>query len=199
MKLKENGSAMADRLTKGFNLEQTIRFIDEAYTAAERDRIHGQLAPALRAGLPAVRGGEWYPIGDLVAFLDAMASVAPSPEAAEGKARALGRHISDAATGTFMRLVLKVLTPKLFLKKAPDIWPRMFSFGIFESDPSGFGDRRATMTMRDVEDFPHVAAVSAGWMEGVFDAMGFSGVRVKYEPLASEAPGYGYAFDIEWS
>lgn len=190
---------MADRLTKGFNLEQTVRFVDAAFSANERDRIYERLPEDLRTRLRALRTGDWYPIADQVAFLEAMAVVASNPDEAERKARALGRYISDAATGTFMRLVLKVLNPQMFLKKAGDIWPRMFSFGDFEYDPSGFGERRAVMTLRDVADFPHVAPVSAGWMEGVFGAMGFGDVRVRWAPLGEGAPSAGYRFDIDWS
>lgn len=190
---------MTDRLTKGFNLEQTVLFVDTAFSASERDRIYARLPGELKARLGALKTGDWYPIADQVAFLDAMVAVVASPEAGEHKARALGRHLSDAATGTFMRLVLKVLTPRMFLKKAGDIWPRMFSFGAFECDPSGFGEGKAVMTLRDVDGFAHVAPVSAGWMEGVFGAMGFGGVRVRYALLAPEEPRAGYRFDIEWS
>ena len=190
---------MTDRLTKGFNLEQTVLFVDNAFTASERDQIHARLPEDLRARLGSLQTGAWYPIADQVAFLDAIVAVVSNPEEGERKARALGRHISDAATGTFMRLVLKVLTPKMFLKKAGDIWPRMFSFGVFECDPSAFGDKQAVMTLRDVDGFAHVAAVSAGWMEGVFGAMGFDGVRVQYAPLPGATPASGYRFDIAWS
>ncbi|MBI2395608.1 MAG: hypothetical protein HYV09_38940 [Deltaproteobacteria bacterium] len=190
---------MTDRLTKGFNLEQTLLFIDSAFSAQERDRIHARLPEELKARLRALRTGDWYPIADQVAFLDAMVAVVSDPEEGERKARALGRFISDAATGTFMRLVLKVLTPPMFLKKAGDIWPRMFSFGVFECDPSGFGQGTAVMTLRDVDGFAHVAPVSAGWMEGVFAAMGFADVRVRYGPLGNGAASSGWRFDIDWS
>ncbi len=188
-----------DRLTKGFNLEQTITFIDTHYSAQVRDRIIEQLPRDVRDKLPRVRTGNWYPIGDLVAFLRAMASVAPADDEAERTSRALGRHLSDAATGTFMRLLLKVMTPPVFLKKVPDIWPRMFSFGTFEVDPAGFKEKRATMIMRGVDGFEHVAPVSAGWIEGVFEAMGCGGVDVRYEPLETEPGGGAFRFGVQWS
>ncbi len=190
---------MADRLTKGFNLEQTVLFIDQAFSASERDRIYARLPEQLKGRLGGLRTADWYPIDDQVAFLEAMVAVVSGPEEGERRTRALGRFISDAATGTFMRLVLKVLTPNIFLRKAGSIWPRMFSFGIFESDPSGFGDKRAVMILRDVGGFAHVAGVSAGWIEGVFGAMGFNDVRVRYGLLPDVEPGSGWRFDIDWT
>ncbi|HSQ63784.1 MAG TPA: DUF2378 family protein [Polyangiaceae bacterium] len=188
-----------DRLTKGFNVEQTITFIDSHFSAAVRDQIVAQLAPDMREKLPRVRAGNWYPIGDLVALLTAMAHVAASEPEAERTARALGRHLSDAATGTFMRLLLKVMTPPVFLKKMPDIWPRMFSFGSFEVDPTGFKDKRASMIMRGVDGFDHVAPVSAGWIEGVHAAMGCGGVDVRYTGLEAEPRGSAFRFEVKWS
>lgn len=188
-----------DRLTKGFNVEQTLTFIDTHFSAAVRDQIVAQLSPDIRDKLSRVRAGNWYPIGDLVALLDAMAHIAATEAEADRTSRALGRHLSDAATGTFMRLLLKVMTPPVFLKKMPDIWPRMFSFGTFDVDPSGFKEKRASMIMRGVDGFEHVAPVSAGWIEGVHAAMGCGGVDVRYTRLETEPDGSAFRFEVKWS
>ncbi len=190
---------MTDRMVKGFNLEQTASFIDSHYSHDDRERIHAHLPAALKERLARVKSGSWYPLEDQVALQRAMAAVAPDPETAHRNAVALGRHLSNAATGTFMRLLLKVLTPKVFLKKVPDIWPRMFNFGTFESDPSAFEECGATMLMRDVGGFDHVDAVSTGWIEAVFVAMGHEDAQVASAPMQGEDAGTAYRFDIRWS
>lgn len=189
---------MTERLVKGFNLEQTSAFIDQHYSHDVREKIHTQLPRDLEQKLSSVKSGGWYPLADLVGLLEAMAEVAESPETAEDNARLLGQFLSNAATGGFMRLLLKVLTPPVFLKKVPDIWPRMFSFGEFESDPSGFPSGKAAMVMRDVDGFDYVASVSVGWIESVFSAMGYPEASVSCQPVDGEPTGSAFRFDISW-
>lgn len=190
---------MTDRMVKGFNLEKTAGFIDSHYSHDDRQRIHAQLSPELRGRLERVSAGAWYPLRDQVELLHAMASVAADASEAERNAVELGRHLSRAATGTFMRLLLKVLTPPVFLKKVPDIWPRMFSFGRFESDASTFPSGRTVMIIRDVDGFDYVAPVSVGWIESVFEAMGYPSASVKAGPVEGEPRGSAIRFEIEWS
>ena len=191
-------NAMTERLVKGFNLEQTLAFIDHHYSHDVRQTIHARLPAALEGKLATVKSGTWYPLADLVTILQTMAEVAESPDVAEDNARLLGQFLSHAATGGFMRLLLKVLTPPIFLKKVPDIWPRMFSFGVFESDPSGFSSGTAVMTMRDVDAFDFVAPVSVGSIESVFSSMGYPDATVGCQPVEGEPKGSAFRFDISW-
>lgn len=189
---------MTERLVKGFNLEQTSAFIDHHYSHDVREKIRTHLPLELEQRLSSVKSGGWYPLADLVALLEAMAQAADSHKTAEDNARLLGQFLSNAATSGFMRLLLKILTPTVFLKKVPDIWPRMFSFGQFESDPSGFPSGKAAMVMRDVDGFDYVAPVSVGWIESVFSAMGYPDASVSCRPIDGEPAGSAFRFDISW-
>ncbi len=189
---------MSEKLVTGVNLEQTAAFIDLHYAHDLRDRIYAHLPAELRERLPRVRATDWYPLADQVALLVAMASVAASPAEASANARALGRHISGATTSTFMRLLLKVTSPQTFLRKASHVWPRMFSFGSFHADLTGCGSKVAVIVMRGVDGFDYVEDVSAGWIEGMFAAMGCANASVTPTAIEREPPGTAYRFNIEW-
>lgn len=189
---------MSERRIKGMNLAQTMLFIDERLSHVQRQQVHAQLSESLKAKLRLVDASEWYPVEDQIEIQRAMAKVAGSEEAAEALARQLGGHLFGAALGTFMRLVLRVLTPAMFLKKTADIWPRMFAFGSFEADSSAMDRGSATMTMRGVDGCDHFPAVSAGFIEHAVAAMGYSNVKVEFAPIAGEPEGT-YRFLVSWS
>lgn len=189
---------MSDRRIKGANLVQIVAFIDERYSHADRQRIYAQLSDELKAKLKSIEPSEWYPVDDENALEAAMAKVAPSEEEAEKTARELGHFIFKAALGTFMRLVLRVLTPAMFLKKTRDIWPRMFDFGSFEADASMMQDNKAQMIMRGVEGCDYFPAVSAGFIEAAVEAIGFEKVKVDYRPAEGEPEG-NFRFYVEWA
>lgn len=189
---------MSDRRIKGTNLVQIAAFIDERYSHSDRQKIYAELSDELKAKLKSIEPSEWYPVDDENALERAMASVAPSEEEAEKKARELGRHLFTMALGTFMRLVLRVLTPAMFLKKTRDIWPRMFNFGSFEADPSMMKDNKAVMIMRGVEGCDYFPSVSAGFIEEAVAAIGFANVKVNYAPMEGQPEGT-FRFDVEWA
>lgn len=181
------------------NLQQTASYLNERLSANQRDAVYALLSDSLKAKLRYVDSSEWYPIEDQAELLTALAKVMDSEEAAEAKFRELGEYLFNAALGTFMRLVLRVLTPPMFLKKTSDIWPRMFSFGTFEADSSSMQDGKAIMIMRDVGGFPGVGGVSAGFIEAAMKAMNYGNVSVTYEPIAGEAEGSAYRFHVSWA
>lgn len=189
---------MSDRRIKGTNLAQIATFIDQKYSHRDREKIYALLPSDLKATLKVVDPSEWYPVEYENTLERAMASVAANEEEAERNARELGRYLFDMALGTFMRLVLRVLTPPMFLKKTSDIWPRMFSFGSFEADASMMESGKAVMLMRGVEGCEWMPSVSAGFIEAAMVAMNYSDVTVNYEPMAGEPEG-SYRFFVTWA
>lgn len=189
---------MNERRIKGMNIAQTAAFLNERLSASQRDAVYALLSEPLKAKLKNVDTSEWYPVEDQVAIQRAMAEVLGSNEVAEAKIRELGGYLFSAALGTFMRLVLRVLTPAMFLKKTGDIWPRMFDFGSFEADPSTMSDGKATMIMRGVDGCDWFPAVSAGFIEEAMKAMNYANVTVDYAPMAEEPEGT-FRFIVTWA
>lgn len=187
---------MSMRNTKGTNLATVAKFIDEKYSHSDRERIHAQFSDELRSTLKVVDPSEWYSV-DLERELHAaMAAIAESEEEAEARSRELGRYLFEAALGTFMRLVMRVLTPAMFFKKTKDIWPRMFSFGAFEVDANELEKNRAVMLMSGVEGCDYMPTVSAGFIEQAVQTIGYKEVEVDIESLAE--PG-AYRFEVRWA
>jgi len=191
---------MPEKLLKGFSLTTTMAFIDKHYTHEQREQIHARLSPELRSLATTFKPGDWYPIGYQTEMLRAMASVIDDGGDAHSNAVALGRFLSDQASNTFMRLLFKVLTPLIFLRKAPAVWGRMFNFGRFEVDTTDYENGHAIMRMLEVDGFDYVAPVSEGWIATMFESVGCNDVRVHASDLEEgTVRGAGYQFDIRWS
>ena len=191
---------MPDKLLKGFSLTMTIAFIDKHYTHEQREKIHARLTPELKNVTPTLKPGDWYPIAYQTQLLRAMASVADDAEAAHASAVALGRFMSDQASNTFMRLLFKVLTPLIFLRKAPAVWGRMFNFVRFEVDTTDYENNHAAMLMYEVDGFDYVAPVSEGWIATMFESVRCKNVAVHATDLeAGTVRGAAYKFDIRWT
>lgn len=189
---------MSERCTKGTNLANIVSFIDNHYSHSDRQKIYTHISNELKSKLKDIDSSAWYPVEHENELERAMAKVAANEAEVEANARALGRHIFNQALGTFMRLVIRVLTPAMFFKKTGEIWPRMFDFGSFQADASAIKDNRAVMHMRGVEGCDYIPAVSAGFIEQAVTAIGYANVAVKVSPIDGEPAG-NFRFDVQWS
>lgn len=188
---------MPNRRTKGTNIANIAKFIDERYSHSDRQKIHAALSDEVKSTLRAIDASEWYSVEIENSLHRAMGSVAESDEQAEQKRRELGQYLFDAALGTFMRLVLRVLTPAMFFKKTKDIWPRMFDFGSFEAE-AVMESNKAIMIMRGIQGLDYMADVSAGFIEQAVKTIGYANVDVTVEPIAGEPEG-NHHFHVRWS
>jgi hypothetical protein len=87
-----------------------------------------------------------------------------------------GKAISDYALTTYMRLLLKVLTPRMFARKFPDFWARDHQGGAIVVDT--VEDHRLIILFKGVDDLDHIGAIAVGFIGTTFEAIGVPGLQV---------------------
>ena len=97
-----------------------------------------------------------------------------------------GAAMGGFATGTFLKLLLKVLTPRLFARKFPDLWARDHQRGRIEI--VSVEDNSMVMRFKDMEGYDHFAPVAAGFGGVSLRGMGVKDLEMKVEPWSLAQP-----------
>jgi hypothetical protein len=187
-------------MMRGYTMIGSIAFIDEHYDEQTRKRLYDGLAPEVRSNLSNYKRVEWYPRLHLVEFLRGIATVHGGDEkAAYRDIVACGQFVARDAATTFLRLLMKILTPVLFAKKIPDIWERDSRGGKMTADASHVEQRLLIMHLTDVEGFDHIGPLAVGWITFAMTAMGKKGVDGKANGWSLATPGpRDLKIDMTW-
>ena len=107
-----------------------------------------------------------------------------------------GKHAAREASNTFLRLLMKLLTPAMFAKKLPELWGRDCTGGRI-TDPK-LHDRIVNHLL-DMNGFDHIAPVAVGYVLFALEAMGKTIVQSTlhgwslWRPSASDS-----WFEVAW-
>jgi hypothetical protein len=107
-----------------------------------------------------------------------------------------GKVIADYAAGTYVRLLIKLMTPKILASKWPDIWRKSHNFG--EMTCRLEHDRLLRMTLDDVRDYTHVAPCIVGFLTFSLNAMGLADAQVMHLDREASPNSARYEFEITW-
>lgn len=188
-------------MIRGYSVKQQFHFLETQYEPAVSQRLLAQIPEEVRLALADLHPADWYPRSYSVAALRAIASHRGDDERAvyDDMVRC-GTFIATEATNTFLRILMKVLTPALFAKKIPDFWRRDQTSGHFEVDISGTKDRRFQLKLCDVAGFDHVGLLGIGWMTHGLTMMGKQDVVVTQHGWSLSAPGpQEISYEVSWS
>lgn len=188
-------------MIRGYSVKQQFTFLETQYDSRVRDQLIAAIPDDVQRALREVKPGEWYPRYYSVCVLRAIAS---HHHTDEGKVYddlvRCGTFIATEATNTFLKLLMKLLTPTLFAKKIPEFWERDQKGGRFEVDLADAKDGRLQLALRDVEGFDHIGALGVGWISFALRAMGKSDVNVKQRGWSLASPGpKDVTYDVSWS
>src|SRR5258707_4380639 len=115
---------MSENLTRGYTMLGTLSFIDKNYDNATRERLYRTLSPNVRGSIGTYKPVEWYDRIHFVELLRGIASLQGTETGAYKELVRCGQSVAEMATNTFLKLLMKILTPTLFAQKIPDIWLR---------------------------------------------------------------------------
>jgi hypothetical protein len=187
-------------MIRGYSVKQQAHFLQTQYDPSIRDQLLGNVPEEVRRALPQLKPAEWYPRSYSVSLLRAIASANRDERAVYDDLVRCGTFIATEATNTFLKLLMKVLTPTLFAKKIPEFWQRDQQGGRFEVDVSRADSGRIGMKLCDIEGFDHIAIVSIGWIAFGMDAIGKRNVQVKQQGWSLSAPGpREVEYEVTWS
>lgn len=174
--------------TRGYAINATWKYIDVNLPGA-RSQILEQIAPEIRAALGTYKEIEFYPIAHWSEVLRGIASLSNDDALAEQELEKCGEYIAHHATGTFLRLLMKVFTPRLFAKQLPSIWSRDNSRGRFDVDVTEVDEGRLVFRLTDAEGLDFVAPVAKGWIAFVMKGMGRPPQSMKLSGWSLAQPG----------
>lgn len=129
----------------------------------------------------------WVPRRDMVALLGGIVAVYPDDDAARAALVTAGRKVCESATATFLRLLIKVLNPKMFANKFPELFKRDHQGGYIQMRE--VTDTALLMQLRDVEGFDHAGPFMAGWIGFALEALGLRLAELTATPWSRAEPG----------
>jgi hypothetical protein len=177
-----------------------IRSLDPKLT----QQIEAKYTPAMLYALHESGPKEWFPIGLWKESLDAIVAAQPNIEQGRVAIRAVGRFICDGTVNSFLRLLMRMMTPRLFAEKSGSMIARDF-IGFpggqidyhFEVNDE---ERIVFLEVRNAGNHPYLGGTGQGFCEFAFQYMGKKNVIIDEPdtPLDDWAPKH-LRWRIRWS
>jgi hypothetical protein len=189
---------MSEQKARGYILAATAGFLQKSAGADKADKVIKGLSPELQEALQKMQVANWYPVSLCAELNRALVTHLSGND--ETKARDMliecGRHMGREASNTFLRLLMRMLTPNLLVKKFPDLWRRDFTGGRIEV---GATDRSLEAKIWDWPGHDHIGPISAGWIGFTLEAMGKSVEKTIVRKWSLAEPAQeGVAFEFLW-
>ncbi len=182
---------------RGYAIVNAAAYLREALGEAEGRRVIEMMSPRVREVLASKKPAEWAPVAALTEITRAVAANAKGDNArAQEMLVTCGTFMAQEAANTFLKLLLKLITPDLLAKKIPDIWSRDFSCGrlVAEASPG-----RILCQAYGMQGFDHAVCTSAGFVSFVLGAMGktIKSTTIRDWSLTNPCQD-GASFEITW-
>lgn len=155
---------------RGHVCKSTLKYCREGMPEGRRQMALERLSGDAIRAVEGMRVNDWYMMDRMTEMLEAIISASEGDAAtAEQDLIGVGKAIGWEATNSFLRLIIKVLTPGLFAKKLDAIYQRYNSKGKVSAD---VGEDRMIVSCTETKGFPHLAPIVLGWLRVVFEMMG---------------------------
>ena len=162
---------MSDEVkVRGYIVAKSAAYLRSLVGDAEGRRIFEGLSPAVQQAIGQAKPADWMPAAHSSEILRAIAALSKgNDDQARDELIRCGRYIANEATNTFLKLLMKVLTPNLFAKKLPSFWSRDSTAGRYEVDVT---DEKIVCHLKEMEAFDHIAPIGVGYVSFALEAMG---------------------------
>ena len=170
---------MTDQVIRGYLIHGCMDYID-SFDADERRRIYENIASDVSRDRASYDKMLWYPLRTISQFYGAIGKLHPTDEVkAYNALLECGRFIAEAATNTFLKLLMRIMTPAVFGKKAPDLWARDHRYGRMEADVADLANNHLIIRLHDVGGYHHAGPVAAGFGMFALKSVGANEIDVK--------------------
>lgn len=189
---------MGEPLIRGHVLEHTARYCRTSFDYAAAARIDGELSIEVKATLDTLASAEWYPRRFHVEMLQAIASVRGSSDVTCGDIQRCGAALAEP-NNDFVRLLMKLMTPQLFIKKLPRFWERDYgASGTIESEALQ-AERGVNVRLHGIKQYDHGPIFWMGFMQGALKQLGASGLVVRQDGWSWATPGpQDVSYEVRW-
>lgn len=172
-------------MIKGYMVQHTGRFIME--DPGIRERVPPQLLDQIRQQQDAFKPHDWRPREECIALWSAIAATQSDEEASYQALVRTGEAVGHYATGTWLKLLLKVLTTGMFARKFPDMYARDHQFGHIEV--VSVHEHGMVVLFKEVEGYDHFAPFAHGWGGFALKSIGVKNLKMRLTPWSLAAPG----------
>jgi hypothetical protein len=181
-------------------LEASMKYLDVHYGAEERKRFRESLPQSLRDKLPSITTVSWYPMEDVAALFGGFVTLHEGDdEKAYAALMGVGRTICEGALNTYMRLLLRFMTVRLFIDRIPSFWARDHRGGTLTVESFDPAKRVVVMRHGDIDGYTYVAGVAPGFLKAGFGALGLKNVRTSTREFSLNEPAPKEAiYTISW-
>jgi len=187
-------------MIRGYSLQQTAKYLDTQFEPSVHRRVCTDLPETVRSAMGSFQPGEWYPREYSSALFRAIAQAKNNEQDSYQDLVRCGEFIATEATNTFLKLLMRIMSPTLFAKKVPEFWKRDQRGGYFESDVSGADHALIKMRLADVEGYDHIGIVSIGWIQFGMVALGKKNVKIAQKGWSFTRPGpREIEYEVTWS
>lgn len=178
-----------ERTSRGYMITSSVAYIEKAYDRATQEKILNSMPERIRSLIANVDKVGWYPVEDVAEIFRAVANHHHATdgrvlEALEG----VGRSIGETATNTFLKLVLKLLTPSLFASKMGRFWPRDNRCGTLKCTEFNEAEKLIRAELTGMTGYDFIGPVVAGFLLYTLEGLGLKSSSVTY-PWNFEVPG----------
>ncbi|MEM6996148.1 MAG: hypothetical protein AAF721_36915 [Myxococcota bacterium] len=189
---------MPDHEIRGHLLSTAAAYID-GFDQGERAWMWDAVSAETRTLAREASPGEWYEGRHLEELFGALFETAGSPKRGVARVIGCGEAFGQVAIAGALRLVAKLLTPKVFASRSHKFFRRDFNFGRVDVAEFDAEAGRMVMVVSDVEGFQLVGYVAAGWFGYALKAMGQKNVQAEVVdlPVEMRAPA-AWTLHITW-
>jgi hypothetical protein len=183
--------------SRGYMLTTTLKYLREGLPADRSAAALALVKPETLRLVETAKAAEWYPAEYQVDMYNAVIEAAKrDPVLAEEDLVNVGRFGANEAINSFLKLLMKVLTPTLFAKKLPSLYERDNSKGKVTVEVE---DDRFVCHIDDCKGCAHLAPVSVGWSSFALGAMGKKLSRRTIHGWSLDDPDSGkIRFELHW-
>lgn len=174
---------------RGYMVLSPLTHLRSFYDAKNAAAIEARIPADIRAALPQVTDVGWYPREYAVAIYSA---IADHHRHGDGKVSQaifdMGHGIATRALETFLKLVIKVMTPEVFVRKIPDVWLRDHKGGFMKTDTSDVANNHVVFNLQEVGGYNYIGGSLPGFQTATLTALGCKGLRYECD-WTPENPG----------
>jgi hypothetical protein len=186
-----------ERLVKGIHVIPLHDFIKENYDDETRNGIYERMSEPAREMLRTIKREDWMPVEHVGNVASALFHASGEREHGYQDMVRAGAAIADYATNTYVRLLIKLMTPKIMASKWPDIWKKSHNFGLMQCQLEN--DRMLRMTLSGVENYTHIGPVAVGFLTFALKAMNMPDATVlQVGDRFANVNAERYEFSINW-
>jgi hypothetical protein len=186
-----------DFRVRAYMVRSTAAYMGEKLGEQVVARMVQGLSPEARGAVTDLKPADWCSVSAYAELLRALAAESKgNSDQARDTLIACGEYVAREATNTFLKVLMKMLTPGLFAKKLPSIWRRDCSGGNFEVDVT---DTKLICKLSDIKGFDHVPCTAAGFVRFGLTGMGKTIEKVEIHNWSLSNPcAEGACIEFTW-